>query len=192
MCLIFLPLTTPMLVDLFVPYPTLDQVTIYEGVLHVKQSPYRFGGRRSSGGEPSPTNFVVDAKGVSYKIFWGIKGDRYGAFSNAYEGLKVKVWFSPWYGVVQGKYETTPELNAKIAKKYPPEKGYNLLREDKWEDLYQEKKIGSEKFIEYHRVEYHWMFLPFLVFFIYTTYCFRKYLKNNSLTKEHPPTKGLT
>lgn len=177
--LLFYP-AIPKLVLMFVDYPTLEQATIIEGTLHVEQSPYRYGGRRSSGGMPDPTNYVIDAQGVSHKIFWRIKGDGHGIFYKDYEGLRIKVWFHTWYGVVQGKYEEPPELTAKLEKKFPPKK---WGKEETTFDHEYNKVNALRAIREFKMVEYNWGLLIFISVFIYTIYCFKKYFKIKRLKK---------
>lgn len=171
----------PKLVLMFVDYPTLEQATIIEGTLHVEQSPYRYGGRRSQGGMPDPINYVIDNQGISHKLFWRIKGDGHGVFDKDYEGLKVKVWFHPWYGVIQGKYEEPPELTSRFEKKFPPEKWGK--EETRFNHKY-DKDSALMAIREFKMVEYNWGLLIFISVFIYTIYCFRKFLKIKQLEKE--------
>jgi hypothetical protein len=183
---LFFYLAIPKLVLMFVDYPTLEKATIIEGTLHIEQSPYRYGGRRSRGGTPDPTNYVIDSRGVSHKIFKGIRGDEDERFSSKdFEGLKVKVWFHPWYGIIQGEYEKTPEISAKFAKMFPPEKwGKRVdnpenvqIFKDKFSDPYQECKSETEYIVKYHADQNFWGFLIFVTVFIYTIYCFRKFFE---------------
>lgn len=188
--LLLLYLAIPALVLMFVHYPTLEQATIIEGTLHIKQSPYRHGDRRSLGGIPDPQNYVIDAKGVSHQIFWRIKGDSRGLFDRDFEGLKTKVWFHPWYGVIQGEYEKTPEIIAKFARMFPPERWdkavgnpeHEVLFKDKFSRKY-DKDNALRSIREFHIDGYIWGFLMFLAVLFYTIYCFIKFFRVKKLEK---------
>jgi hypothetical protein len=173
----------PMLVVMFVDYPTLEQATVIEGTLHVEQDPYQKGGRRSLGGMPHPRNYVIDSQGVSHKVFWGVKGVGHGVFDKDFEGLKAKFWFHPWHGVIQDECEKTPEIKTKFAKMFPPEKWGKAVDNPEYASLFKDKfgskydKGNEVKFLEYKSRDYIWGLLIFLVVFIYTIYCFIKSFK---------------
>jgi hypothetical protein len=185
--LILLYPALPIIVQLLVDYPTLDKATIIEGTLHVKQSPYRFGGRHSRGGMPDPRNYVIDAQSVSHKIFKGIRGDEDERFSSkSFEGLKVKVWFHPWYGIIQGEYEKTPEMSMEFAKMYPLEEWGNAVDnpenvqifKDKFSDTYEKCKSGVKHIAKHHADEHFGGFLIFIIVFTYTIFCLKNFLKH--------------
>lgn len=174
----------PMLVVMFVDYPALKQATVIEGTLHVEQSTYRYGGRRSHGGTPDPTNYVIDSQGVSHEIFWGIKGDGRGVIHKNFEGQKVKIWFHPWYGVIQSEHENTAEVRARLVRMFPPEKWgkavdnpeYAPIFKNKYDNKY-DKDTTLKAIKEFHMQEYNWGLFIFLLVFTYTIYCFIKYFK---------------
>ena len=86
----------PLITKLFIPFPTLEDTTLYEGTVEVK------GNDCSVGSCPPLFYYVKDGSGL-HEIYWGLPGDRYKDWypKRVIQGATGKFWFDPTFGVVQ-------------------------------------------------------------------------------------------
>jgi len=111
----------PFFIQTFVPFPKLEQATVYEGkLLMVGKEHYN----NKLGVSVAPTYFVVDKIGVKHKVFWGLKGDETPNYTKTFEGMNTKVWFHPLFGVLnEQSYPTEQILEEQERNNYYAPKG---------------------------------------------------------------------
>jgi hypothetical protein len=96
----------PFFITRLIPFPTLEQAKIYEGTLHVKGSAHR----TLNHSWTAPSYFVIDEQKQKHEIFWGYPANEREAYDSIAEGMKIKVWFNDYYGVIQQHAVATPEM----------------------------------------------------------------------------------
>jgi hypothetical protein len=146
---IFLVQAWPIFIKLFIPFPQIEETTVYEGTLHIEGS-----GHRTKFGQSAPDYYIVDKQGIKHKIFWGFPGREEDRFlsKNVFDKSVGKVYFHPTFGVVEEHFDT-----------FFPYKGH-----EKWSHSYDDRKFNFEHQFEYRKYLWPiWISLIALVFGLY-------------------------
>lgn len=155
----------PLFIKWFVPFPTLEQTTIYEGTLHIEGVAHS-----SKFGDVAPAYYMMSKDGP-HKIFWGFPGsekERFLAKETYYEGVVGRVWYHPMFGVIQDEFTATPSLMEK----------YTVFKESPKFGRHYETgpRLTFEKYFNYEK--YEWALLTPCVGLILSIYFFIQYRKS--------------
>ena len=160
----------PFFITRLIPFPTLEQAKVYEGTLHIQGKAHRTPKR----GWEAPRYYVIDKNGKRYEIFWGYPANEHEAYDSTAEGMKIKVWFSDYYGVIQ-QYATATQAMKDDIKGY--QKDPNIVADY---DYFQ-------KDYEYVRFkqEYFWRLLTPIMMLLFAAYYFVQFIRTRKLEKEN-------
>lgn len=159
----------PLLIKWFVPFPALEQATVYEGKLHIEGAAHR----DYKFGLIAPSYYIVDKQGQRHRVFWGYLGDEMGRYTLAFEGLDTKIWFHSLFGVIQEHSTATPVM----IEKYPALKKGVIFGQ-----TYQDKRDYFERHFNYDN-EYYWAALPSVVALLFAIYYFVQCLRTRKIEK---------
>lgn len=99
----------PIFIKWFVPFPKLEDATVFTGRLEVVG---KEGRSRKFNRVTPPTYYIVDERG-RHEIYWGLPGDRDAYLDQRYNGVFGTVWHHKIFGVIQGEFFKTND-NATI------------------------------------------------------------------------------
>lgn len=152
----------PLFLKWFVPFPALEDATVYEGVLHIKGGK-KTRSRRTKSFSTAPTYYIIDKQGEAHKVFFGYLGNEHAFYSEIDEGTKIKVWFHPLYGVINKESYASPRR----LELFPQKKGVLSGGHYEADREYFEQRFDYEK--------YYWRALSPLSTLAFTIYYFIRY-----------------
>lgn len=159
----------PFFITRLIPFPTLRAAKIYEGTLHVKGSAHR----NLNHGWTAPSYYVIDAQGQKHEIFWGYPANEHEAYDSIAEGMKIKVWFNDYYGVIQQHSVATPEM-IKHFSDYQKDPnivaGYDFFKKN---------------YSDYRNGDYFWQLLTPIMGLLFAVYYFIQFTRTRKLEKEN-------
>lgn len=100
MAYLFTYVNAPLFIKWLVPFPELEDATVYTGRLEVVG---KMGRSRKFNREKPPTYYIVDERG-RHEIYWGLPGDRSAYLDHRHNGAIGTVWHHKIFGVIQGKF----------------------------------------------------------------------------------------
>lgn len=170
----------PFFIQSFVPFPKLEQATVYEGkLLIVGKEHYS----NKLGVWLSPAYFVVDKSGVKHKVFWGLKGDETPAYTQSFEGMNTKVWFHPLFGVLnEQSYPTDDILEEQERSNYYAPRG-KLRKGEPFGTNYEEYKYFVQNQLS-RNGKYSLRALPCIVTLLFSIYYFIQFFRTRKLEQE--------
>ena len=155
----------PFFITRLIPFPTLEQANVYEGTLHVKGKAHRTLKR----GWAAPRYYITDTKGKRYEIFWGYPANEHEAYDSIAEGMKIKVWFSNYYGVIQQHSVATP----KMIVHFPDyQKDPNIIAG---------YVFFKKNFKDYRNKDYFWHLLTPVLMLLFAGYYFIQFIRTRKL-----------
>jgi len=167
----------PFFIQTFVPFPKLEQATVYEGkLLIVGKEHYN----NKLGVWVSPAYFIVDKNGVKHKVFWGLKGDETPAYTKSFEGMNTKVWFHPLFGVLNEQSYPTDDI-LEEQNKYNPSRG-KLKKGEPFGRSYEEYKYFVQNQLS-RNGKYSSRALPCIATLLFSIYYFIKFFRTRKLEK---------
>ena len=170
----------PFFIQTFVPFPKLEQATVYEGkLLIVGKEHYN----NKLGVRVSPAYFVVDKNGAKHKVFWGLKGDETPAYTKSFEDMNIKVWFHPLFGVLnEQSYPTDKVLEEQERNNYYAPKG-KLKKGQSFGMNYEENKYFVQNQLS-RNGKYLSRASPCILGLLITLYYFIQFIRARKLEKE--------
>lgn len=161
----------PFLITHLISFPTLEQAKVYEGVLHIEGSSHR----TLNHSWTAPIYYVIDATGNKTKIFWGYPANEREAYDSIAEGMKTKVWFDKYYGVIQQYSIATAEM-IKNSLRY--QKDANIVADyDYFHSDYEYVRFKEEHF---------WHVLPAAIGLLFALYYFNQFIRTTMKNKHNP------
>lgn len=165
---LYSPPSWPFFITKFIPFPTLNQAKVYEGTLHVQGKAHR----TLKHGWTAPTYYVIDAQGQKHEIFWGYPANELETYEATAEGMKIKVWFDDYYGVIQ-EYATATQPMKDYIKGY--QKNPNIVA---GYDFFK------KNYEDYRNEDYFWKLLTPVVGLFLAGYWLIQSVRTRKLEKE--------
>jgi hypothetical protein len=170
----------PFFIQVFIPFPKLEQAQIYEGKLQIVGKEHY---NNKLAVSVAPAYYVVDKNGIKNQVFWGLKGDENTAYSNTYQGMDTKVWFHPLFGVLnEQSYPTDKVLEEQERNNYYSPRG-KLKKGQPFGTNYEEYKYFVQN--QLSGIEnYLLRALPCIATLFFAIYYFMQFMRTRELEKE--------
>ena len=114
-----------------------------------------------------------DKNSIRNEIFWGYPANQFEAYETTAEGMKIKVWFSDYYGVIQEYATATQAMKDDI-------KGYQ-----KEPNIIADYDFFKKNYRDYRNNDYFWQLLTPVMMLLFAVYYFIQFIRTRKLEKEN-------